>query len=158
MLFRSFVDEGSGVRTSLSWMLPRSAEDLSRKRRNSELWNQFTWGQLGRSHDILAPYIISALHLKPLFSEVKHPRCDFGENLANYYKYCMQNDLFLTHALGDPQVDRSEQAQNEQRAVREDERVALHVVEETPEGVIVSGGKQLSTAASHSNEIGRAHV
>ena len=34
----------------------------------------------------------------------------------------------------------------------EDERVALHVVEETPEGVIVSGGKQLSTAASHSNE------
>ena len=57
--------------------------------------------------------------------------CDFGENLENYYKYCMRNDLFLTHALGDPQVDRSEQPQNEQRKVREDEEVALHVVEET---------------------------
>ena len=148
----TFVDSESGVRTSISWMLPRSAEDLKKKRRNSELWNLLTWGQLGRSHDILAPYIISGLHRKADFSAVKNPHCDFGENLENYYKYCMQNDLFLTHALGDPQVDRSEQPQNEQRAVKEDEQVALHVVEETKDGVIVTGGKQLSTAASHSNE------
>ena len=46
----------------MSWLLPRSADDLKRKRRNSELWNELTWGQLGRSPDILAPYIISALH------------------------------------------------------------------------------------------------
>jgi 4-hydroxyphenylacetate 3-monooxygenase len=148
----TFVEPESGVRTSLSWLLPRSADDLKRKRRNSELWNRFTWGQLGRSPDILAPYIISALHLKDEFSAVKHPKCDFGENLENYYKHCLRNDLFLTHALGDPQVDRSEQPQNERRAVREDEEVSLHVVEETRDGVIVTGGKQLSTAASHSNE------
>jgi aromatic ring hydroxylase len=148
----TFVDPGSGVRTSVSWLLPRSAADLARKRRNSELWNQFTWGQLGRSPDILAPYIISALHLKDAFGAVHHPKCDFGENLENYYAHCMRNDLFLTHALGDPQVDRSEQPQNERRQMREDEEVSLHVVEETPKGVIVTGGKQLSTAAPHSNE------
>ena len=148
----TFVEPESGVRTSVSWLLPRSAEDLRRKRRNSELWNEFTWGQLGRSPDILAPYIISALHLKEAFSAVKHPRCDFGENLENYYKYCLRNDVFLTHALGDPQVDRSEQPQNETRQRREDEEVSLHVVEETTDGVIVTGGKQLSTAAPHSNE------
>ena len=134
----TFVDAETGIRTSLSWLLPRSADDLKRKRRNSELWNRFTWGQLGRSPDILAPYIISALHLKDEFSAVKHPKCDFGENLENYYRHCMRNDLFLTHALGDPQVDRSEQPQNERRAVREDEEIALHVVEETGAGVIVS--------------------
>ncbi|MDP7599920.1 MAG: 4-hydroxyphenylacetate 3-hydroxylase N-terminal domain-containing protein, partial [Rhodospirillales bacterium] len=109
----TFVDPDSGVRSSVSWMVPKSADDLKRKRRNSEIWNQQTWGQLGRSHDILAPYIIGALNRKDLFSEVKHPKCDFGENLENYYNYCMKNDLFLTHALGDPQVDRSEQQQNE---------------------------------------------
>ena len=90
-------------------------EDLQKKRRNSELWNELSWGQLGRSPDILAPYILSALHLKDQFSAVKHPKCDFGENIENYYKYCMSRDLFLTHALGDPQVDRSTQPQNEQR-------------------------------------------
>ena len=72
----------SGNRISVSWLFPRSAEDLKRKRRNSELWNELTWGQLGRSPDILAPYIISALRLKKEFSAVKHPKCDFGENLS----------------------------------------------------------------------------
>ncbi|MGH7029421.1 MAG: 4-hydroxyphenylacetate 3-hydroxylase N-terminal domain-containing protein, partial [Stellaceae bacterium] len=146
------LDPESGQRISVSWLLPRSAEDLKRKRRNSELWNELSWGQLGRSPDILAPYIISALHLKDQFSAVKHPKCDFGENLENYYKYCKSRDLFLTHALGDPQVDRSTQPQNEQRAVSEDLEVALHVIEETQDGVVVSGGKQLSTAAPHSHE------
>lgn len=148
----TFVDSETGVRTSVSWMLPTSAEELKKKRRNSELWNIHTWGQLGRSHDILAPYIIGMMHRKDDFSAVKNPHCDFGENLENYYKYCMQNDLFLTHALGDPQVDRSETVQNEQRDSGEDLEVALHVVEETKDGVIVTGGKQLSTAATHANE------
>jgi 4-hydroxyphenylacetate 3-monooxygenase oxygenase component len=147
------IDPDTGDRISVSWLFPRSADDLKKKRRNSELWNELSWGQLGRSPDILAPYILSALHLKDQFGAVKHPKCDFGRNLQNYYEYCKRNDLFLTHALGDPQVDRSAQAQNERRAVAEDLEVALHVVEETNEGVIVTGGKQLSTAAPHSHEV-----
>ena len=119
------TDPASRQHISTSWLLPRSAEDLKRKRRNSELWNELTWGQLGRSPDILAPYIISALHLKDLFSAVKHPKCDFGENLENYYEYCKTRDLFLTHALGDPQVDRSTQPQNEQRSVAEELKIRL---------------------------------
>src|SRR5581483_2073316 len=122
------IDPDTGDRISVSWLFPRSAEDLKKKRRNSQLWNELSWGQLGRSPDILAPYIISALHLKDEFSAVKHPKCDFGENLQNYYEYCKRHDLFLTHALGDPQVDRSQQTQNERRAVAEDTEVALHVV------------------------------
>lgn len=147
------IDPASGNRISVSWLFPRSAEDLQKKRRNSELWNELSWGQLGRSPDILAPYILSALHLKDQFSAVRHPKCDFGENLRKYYEYCRDNDLFLTHALGDPQVDRSAQTQNEQRPTAEDPEVVLHVVEETGEGVVVTGGKQLSTAAPHSNEV-----
>jgi len=86
------------------------------------------------------------------FGAAKHPRCDFAENIAGYYRFCRDNDLFLTHALGDPQVDRSQQPQNEKRQVPEDEEIALHVVEETDAGVVVSAGKQLSTAAVFSNE------
>lgn len=149
----TFVSPDSGNRVSLSWLIPQSMEDLKRKRRNSEIWSEQTWGQLGRSPDILAPFISTLAQRHAQLSAVKaSPHCDFGENAVNYYKYCMENDLFLTHALGDPQVDRSTQPQNEQRAVPEDEEIALHVVQETPEGVIVSGGKQLATAAVFSNE------
>ena len=147
----TFVSPETGNRCSLSWMLPRSIDDLKRKRVNSEVWNQECWGQLGRGPDILAPYIIMLYDAREALSALKHPKCDFGENAVNYYRYCCENDLFLTHALGDPQVDRSEQPQNEQRRALEEE-LALHVVEETSEGVIVSGGKQLATAAPISNE------
>jgi hypothetical protein len=36
--------------------------------------------------------------------------------------------------------------------VRENEEIALYVVEETADGIIVSGGKQLTTAAPHCHE------
>ena len=147
----TFVSPETGNRCSLSWLLPRSHEDLKRQRRNSEIWNEESWGQLGRSPDILAPHIISLVAISDALGQVKHPKCDFGENIINYHRYCMENDLFLTHALGDPQVDRSQQPQNETRSDGETE-VALHVVEETTDGVIVHGAKQLATAAPISNE------
>ena len=40
------------MRTSVSWLLPRNPDELRKKRRNSELWSELTWGQLGRSPDI----------------------------------------------------------------------------------------------------------
>jgi aromatic ring hydroxylase len=113
----TFISPETGNRCSLSWLLPRSRDDLQRKRRNSEIWNEQCWGQLGRGPDILAPYIITLYDIREALSAVKNPHCDFGANVVNYYHYCLENDLFLTHALGDPQVDRSEQPQNEQRAV-----------------------------------------
>ena len=147
----TFVSPDTGNRCSLSWLLPRTMEDLKKKRRNSEIWNEQSWGQLGRSPDILAPHITTLYNARESLSAVENPHCDFGENLVNYHRYCTENDLFLTHALGDPQVDRSQQPQNEQREISEEE-VALHVVEETNEGVIVNGAKQLATAAPISNE------
>ncbi len=147
----TFISPETGRRCSLSWLLPRTREDLKRKRRNSEIWNRESWGQLGRSPDILAPHITALYALRAALGAVRHPRCDFGENIANYHRYCQENDLFLTHALGDPQVDRSQQPRNAQRNAVEEE-LALHVVAETPEGVIVTGGKQLATAAPISNE------
>ncbi len=147
----TFVSSETGNRCSYSWLLPRSIDDLKRKRRNSEIWNEQSWGQLGRSPDILAPHIIALYALRGSLGAIKHPKCDFGENIVNYHRYCQENDLFLTHALGDPQVDRSQQPQNERRNIVEEE-LALHVVEETAEGIIISGGKQLATAAPISNE------
>ena len=147
----TFVSPDTGNRCSYSWLLPRSAADLKLKRRNSEIWNEQSWGQLGRSPDILAPHIIALYALRGSLGAIKHPKCDFGENIVNYHRYCQENDLFLTHALGDPQVDRSQQPQNEQRNIIEEE-LALHVVEETAEGIIITGAKQLATAAPISNE------
>ena len=83
----TFVSPESGNRCSLSWMLARTEEDLRKKRRNSEVWTKESWGQLGRAPDVLAPYIISLYKSRERLSSVRHPKCDFGENVVNYHRY-----------------------------------------------------------------------
>ncbi|SVE39272.1 uncharacterized protein METZ01_LOCUS492126, partial [marine metagenome] len=129
----TFVSPESGVRCSISYLLPRNLEDLKKKRRNSEIWNQQAWGQFGRGPDLLPQFVLGMYNNREALSSVKNPHCDFGENIVNYHTYCQENDIFLTHALGDPQVDRSQQPQNETRQVKEEE-LSLHVTEETNEG------------------------
>src|SRR5436305_1282976 len=68
----TYVEPESGVRTSLSWLLTKSLEDSNRKRRNSQLWNKLTWGQLGRSPDILAPFITNMVPRKDVFGSFKN--------------------------------------------------------------------------------------
>jgi aromatic ring hydroxylase len=58
-------------------------------------------------------------------------------------EHCRENDLQVTHALIDPQSDRSTLAAPSQ---------AVQVVERTKEGVVVSGCRMLSTLAPVANE------
>ena len=67
----TFISPATGQRCSLSWLLPRSHEDLKKKRRNSEIWNEQCWGQLGRGPDILAPYIITLYDMRETLSAVQ---------------------------------------------------------------------------------------
>ena len=69
----TFVSPETGNRCSLSWLLPRSMQDLKKKRRNSEVWNEQSWGQLGRSPDILAPHIITLYNTREALRAVKNP-------------------------------------------------------------------------------------
>ena len=36
----TFISPETGNRCSVSWLLPRSMDDLKKKRRNSEIWNE----------------------------------------------------------------------------------------------------------------------
>jgi aromatic ring hydroxylase len=58
-------------------------------------------------------------------------------------EHCRENDLQVTHALIDPQSDRSTLAAPSQ---------AVQVVERTKEGIVVSGCRMLSTLAPVANE------
>ena len=86
----TFISRDTGNRCSLSWLLPRTPDDLKSQRRNSEIWNEESWGQLGRSPDILAPHILGLYAIRDALGQVKNPHCDFGENITNYYRYCAE--------------------------------------------------------------------
>jgi anthranilate 3-monooxygenase (FAD) / 4-hydroxyphenylacetate 3-monooxygenase len=72
----------------------------------------------------------------------------FGENAVRYYEYVRENDLFLTHVLINPQIDRS-------RTSAEQEEPFLHLgkVQETCAGIVVRGAKMLGTMAPITEEL-----
>lgn len=72
----------------------------------------------------------------------------FGKNAEKFYEFVRENDLFLTHVLVAPQIDRSKTS-----AEQEDPFLHLGRVRETPDGIIVRGAKMLGSMAPIAEEI-----
>ena len=142
----TFISPDSGRRVSKRWMVPQNGAELREKNQNSWTWMEQSWGQLGRTPDFMAGVLVGWVTIKDQLAAV---RPMFGENVVAYHKFCMEFDISMTHAIGDPQINRADVFRNPM----DDPDMALRVVEETSEGVILRGAKQLATLAPLSNEI-----
>lgn len=100
---------------------------------------------MGRSPDYLNAELMAMGMNNSLFAEAD-PR--FAENARNYYEYARENDISLTHTLIHPQVNRAKM-QSEQK----DGNVALQLVEEQEDGIIVNGIRLLATQGGITDEI-----
>jgi 4-hydroxyphenylacetate 3-monooxygenase oxygenase component len=129
----------------LSFIIPRSRDDLERRREAMRIWADATFGLMGRSPDYLNT-LLAAFADAPEFFAEGDPR--FADNVIKYYRRCREEDLFLTHAIVNPQVDRSKSS-----GEQADEYAYLRAVEETADGVIVRGAKMLATHGPTADEI-----
>jgi 4-hydroxyphenylacetate 3-monooxygenase oxygenase component len=129
----------------LSFIVPRTREDLVRRREAMRVWADATFGMMGRSPDYLNTLLASFADSPEYFAECGG---ECRENVQRYYRYCRDNDLFLTHAIVNPQVDRSKSS-----AEQSDAYAHLRVVEKTAEGLIVRGAKMLATHGPTADEI-----
>jgi 4-hydroxyphenylacetate 3-monooxygenase oxygenase component len=137
--------DDSGDDAGLSFIIPRSHSDLVRRREAMRVWADATFGLMGRSPDYLNTLLAAFADAGDFFAECG-PR--FAENVQSYYRYCRYHDLFLTHAIVNPQVDRSKSS-----AEQADEYAHLGVVEQTGDGLIVRGAKMLATHGPTADEI-----
>lgn len=138
-----YTSEETGNPVSYAFSVPKTQEELRKKFAASEWWMRESLGQLGRSPDFMSNVVAG---LVDYADELEASRAGFGQNALNYHRFARENDLVLTHALGDPQIDRSVSA-------IDDPDLALRVVEEREDGVILRGAKQLATLAPFSNEV-----
>ena len=130
------LEDGDG-RAGMSFIETRTKEDLKRRSRMHKVWADHSLGFIGRSPDYLNVNLMAAARAADYFAQ-NDPR--FGENIRNYYRYVRDNDLCLTHALTNPQVNRSVRADQ-----LPDPYIALGLVQETEEGIVVRGARMLAT-------------
>jgi 4-hydroxyphenylacetate 3-monooxygenase len=131
------VSPTTGDRVGRSFVIPQTREDLTARSEMHAVWAQACLGFMGRTPDYMNVNVMAAGMARGYFD-----RCDprFGTNMARYFEYVREHDLALTHALTSPQVDRSKQL-NE----LPDPYIALGLVRETSEGIVVRGARMLAT-------------
>ncbi len=135
------TDTGSGGFTHKFFKTPTSSEELVGARDAIAEWARMSYGWMGRSPDYKASFL-GTLGANADFYD------PYQENARRWYEEAQEKVLYWNHALVQPPTDRN-------RTVDEVKDVFMHVVEETDEGVVVSGAKVVATgsALTHYNFI-----
>lgn len=141
----TMVTTEGGEAFGTSFLTPKDQADLVRRRACCRVWAEASFGLLGRSPDFLNTVVMTWAENADFFGQ-RGPQ--FADNVRNYYKLCRSKDLFATHAIVNPQTDRSK-ASHEQA----DPFAHLGVVEETKDGLIVRGAKMLATHGPTADEL-----
>ena len=116
-----------------------------KKRKHFKLRADHNFGFMGRAPDFMNQFV-TGWHLTA--DRFARAGARFGDNATRYYEHVRERDLFLTHMLINPQVDRSKTS-----AQQEDPFLHLGRVRETADGIVVRGAKMLGTMAPITEEV-----
>jgi 4-hydroxyphenylacetate 3-monooxygenase len=137
----SFRSPATGEPVGFSFIVPKTVEDLVRRRAMVKTWMDATCGMLGRSPDFMNVFVTGLAAAAEVFG----PR--FADNIRAYHARIREADLCLTHTLVNPQVDRSRPVE------RQEKDLAARIVKETDSGIVIRGARMVSTLAAYANEL-----
>jgi len=141
----TYVSPSTGDRVGLSFIVPRTREDLERRRVMMLHWARATCGMMGRSPDFMNVTFAAWAGAAEYFGR---NRREFAANIQRYYEHIREHDLTLTHSLINLQRSRTVTG-----SFNLAEETALRVVRETDAGVVVRGARVLATLGPISDEI-----
>ncbi|MCM3745400.1 4-hydroxyphenylacetate 3-monooxygenase, oxygenase component [Sporosarcina luteola] len=141
----TFISPLTGEAIGLSYLQPKTKEDLIRRRKMSEHWARYSGGVMGRSPDYLNTVLMSFASSAPY---LKNKENCFPDNLQTFYEFARENDLSFTHTFISPQVNRSQIYME-----NSDEPIAARVVAENEEGIIIKGARLLATQGGLTDEV-----
>jgi 4-hydroxyphenylacetate 3-monooxygenase len=141
----TYVSPTSGERVGLSFIVPRTREELERRRDMMLTWARATCGMMGRSPDFMNVTYAAWSAAAGYFAQ---GRPEFGDNIRRYYEYIREHDLTLTHSLINLQRSR-----NITGVFNLEAGTALAVVRATAAGIVVRGSRVLATLGPMADEI-----
>lgn len=137
------TDTGNGGFTHPFFRAPHSVDDLVAAKNAIAGWQRHVYGWLGRAPDYKAAFLGTLGANHEFYGE-------YAGNAKAYYKETQERVLYSNHAIVHPPIDRDKPAD-------ETADVCVHVVDETDNGLIVSGAKVVATGSAMTNETFLAH-
>ena len=135
-----------GRLVNVTHLIPRSREDLERRRRAIEIVASLSGGTMGRTPDYLNVTFACFAGRSDVWARRGNEQG--AENLVAYQAEMRDRDLSTTHSIMNPQVDRTK-PEAEQAAGQ----VALHKIGETENHITVRGDRMLATLAPFADEL-----
>lgn len=135
----------TGDPVNVSFLMPKTVEDLERRRAGMRVWAEHTHGFLGRSSDYLNSSLTALASAKKWFEQADPV---YGERIEAYYEMVRENDLLATHTLIPPQVNRSVTGSEQLGG-----QLSARIVEERDDGIVIHGARMLATAAPIADEL-----
>jgi 4-hydroxyphenylacetate 3-monooxygenase len=117
-----------------AFCIPRSIEDLRKRRIAHKRWADESYGLLGRSPDHVASLLTGFAGAAPFFG-------DFADNVTRFHRRAAQADLYVAYAIVHPTIDRSQPAHRQAEP-----NLYASVVKERDDGIIIRGAQMLATA------------
>lgn len=142
MTFRS---PKTGERVGMSYLIPKTKEDLVKRRNMIQEWAKSTAGMMGRSPDYMNTVLTALASSAELLKGKKN--C-FPDHLISFYEKARDQDLSFTHTFINPQVNRSQFYLED-----EEEMIAARVIEENEDGIVVKGARLLATQGGITDEL-----
>ena len=142
----TYESPSSGDRVGMSFLVPRNADDLSKRHAGFKAWADHSLGTLGRTGDYLNSALMALSEAGPWFAQADRR---FAENISAYYEKVREEDLLTTHTLIPPQANRAAGPgqQIDGRAL------GAHVVSEDDNGVVIEGARMLATIGPIADEL-----
>ena len=136
----TYASPGTGDPVGLSFLQPKSRDDLARRRKMYRRWHDHTLGMFGRAPDFVN-VMLSA------FASGAEAFGPYAKNVTAYYERAREGDRIATHSLTNPQVDRT------RNVAAQAKDLAAKVVRETDAGIVIRGARMLATLAAYSDDI-----
>lgn len=135
----------TGQPIGLSYLQPKTKEDIIKRRKMIEIWARHTHGMMGRSPDYMNSVVMSFASSAALLDGREN--C-FPENIRTLYKRAKEHDLSFTHTFVTPQVNRSQLFFE-----NDNEPISARVIEKNEQGIIVKGARLLATQGGLTDEV-----
>lgn len=135
----------TGDPVNVSFLIPKTIEDLEKRRAGIQVWAEYSNGFLGRTGDYMNSSLTALAAAKKWFEQADPV---YGERIQAYYEMARENDLLATHTLIPPQVNRSVSGSEQLGG-----QLSARIVEERPDGIVIHGARMLATVAPIADEL-----
>ncbi|MFC6180761.1 4-hydroxyphenylacetate 3-hydroxylase N-terminal domain-containing protein [Lactiplantibacillus daowaiensis] len=136
----------NGRTYDIAFKVPRNIDDLRQKHQAYQEIAQSNNGMLGRTPDFLDSGMAVLAERSAFLGHNKWT--DFAANAKHYAEWIKENDIFISHALQNPQLDRTKPINGIPSGY-----AGVHTIERRADGIVVSGAKMVNTMAPIADDL-----